>query len=81
MTDLVGSETEDTGAGEPQLDTTNGTRDPLTTDDGLVAASAQIPQFADGSQVDDTGGEPVAAPGLDITEDGTDPLVDAAEED
>lgn len=64
------------------VDTTEGSRDPLSTDDGLIAATAAMPVVADGRDVaagEDTGriGDDT---GLVIAEDGSDPLTDAEED-
>lgn len=66
------------------LDTTDGQRDPLTTDEGLAAAAETMPAVDDARPVDDvTGspqaGEPVSTPGLDVDENGTDPVAQLAE--
>jgi hypothetical protein len=68
---------------DPDLDTTGGQRDPLTTDEGLAAAADAMPAVAEDRPVDDlTGdqphGEPVATPDLDVTDDGTDPTAELA---
>lgn len=76
---------------DEDLDTTDGDRDPLSTEDGIAEASEGMPAVEerdesgsdqlyrtdDGEAVDvSTIQPPVRAPGLEIDEDGTDPLVD-----
>ena len=61
------------------LDTTDGTRSPLTTDDGLTAAAAQMPTVQSTVQAiseDAQHRELQDTAGLDVTSDGTDPLAD-----
>lgn len=73
-------------AAEPvdeKLDTTDGTRDPLTTDEGLAAAAENMPAVDEARPVDETTGgqpaaEPVATPELDVADDGTDPTAELA---
>lgn len=73
---------------DENLDTTDGQRDPLTTDDGLEAAAENMPAVPDDRDGDeDLAGNPnrgaveavpVETPELDITDDGTDPVADLA---
>ncbi len=82
--------TQPTPAGEPvdepvdeQVDTTDGSRDPLSTDDGLAeAAAAGMPEV---EQRDTPPGEDAGpteerrlldAPGLEVGDDGEDPCAD-----
>lgn len=72
---------------EEVVDTTDGSRDPLTTDDGLIAISAQMPQVPEDRVATDPLAEPdpkapsSSDPELDIAEDGTDPLAAYAPEE
>lgn len=76
-----------TSEADEQLDTTSGDRDPLSTDDGLAEASEGIPQIedrdSDGDGVPDPfdGQNPVTADGLEVDQDGNDPLAGADDDE
>lgn len=81
----------DEGQADEDLDTTDGERDPLTTDDGLVAASRAIPLMPDDDARAEDGSEPADPSvqpepthdqaGLDVGDDGFDPTGDYAVEE
>lgn len=74
---------DEDGTVDRDLDTTDGTRSPLTTDDGLAAVAEQMPtvQSTAPATSEDCAEhrELQDAPGLDVQEDGTDPLACLAE--
>lgn len=82
--DSQDTSTDDTADGVDQdLDTTSGDRDPLSTDGGLAQAATQMPSIGEDRPADD--GRPVddihnfgalTLPGLDLENDGTDPLAE-----
>lgn len=72
---------------DEDLDTTDGTRDPLSTDDGLAAAAEGMPEVperdvppGEDSAYDDV--RPLLySPGLDVTDDGDDPCAHLGADD
>lgn len=76
------TEPTDTPAGEDvdeELGTTDGDRDPLSTDDGLAAAAEGMPEVVDRAETPGEDGQDpeqrplLDNPGLDVTADGDDP--------
>lgn len=76
------TEPTDTTAGEDvdeQLDTTDGDRDPLSTDDGLAAAAQGMPEVVDRPETPGEDGQDpeqrplLDNPDLDVTDVGDDP--------
>jgi hypothetical protein len=69
---------------DPDLDTTDGRRDPLTTDEGLLAAAADMPttpvDVGHGGASEDAAQhrELQDVPELDVDEDGNDPTAELA---
>jgi hypothetical protein len=75
-------------AAEDVVDTTDGNRDPLSTDDGLAEISATMPSVPDDRPVleDADPSEHPGIPlddqeGMDVAEDGSDPLAEYATEE
>lgn len=72
---------------DEQLDTTDGERDPLSTDDGLAEVAGQMPEVPDRDEEPGEDGQDVDQrplldnPELDVDGDGNDPTADAGEGD
>lgn len=84
-TDTTTDKSGDTGQVDEKLDTTDGNRDPLTTDDGLAEAAEGVPQVDDRDDQDTSDpaeklDQPVAAPELEVDDNGNDPLTDDADD-